>query len=185
MSSPLNSPIELPGSPSRSPPSSRPGSPRRRRQRPMSIDAMSPPRPSTSSNTSGRRLGLPRSQSTTGLDARARVQDAPSLVAPTPLPAVVAGAGTGVPVPRTMTLPSPQPSRASPPPATGRAWRFLPFSSHAAPVSAGATVVTPPVKRRKGEVVCLEYRTLDDRQMRRLEGRSDHRPVMGSYAVYL
>lgn len=56
-------------------------------------------------------------------------------------------------------------------------------------------------KRRKGDVVCLSYRTLDDRQMSRLEGgyflnskwltdqsgptgRSDHRPVMGSYAIY-
>lgn len=37
----------------------------------------------------------------------------------------------------------------------------------------------------KGEVVCLTYHTLDDRAMRRLEGRSDHRPVIGTYAVYL
>ncbi|KAF8484379.1 hypothetical protein JB92DRAFT_3028984 [Gautieria morchelliformis] len=40
-------------------------------------------------------------------------------------------------------------------------------------------------KHRKGDVVCLSYRTLDDRQMRRLEGRSDHRPVIGSYATYI
>lgn len=30
----------------------------------------------------------------------------------------------------------------------------------------------------------MSYRTLDDKQMRNLEGRSDHRPVIGTYAVY-
>ncbi|KAH8979602.1 DNase I-like protein [Lactarius hatsudake] len=38
---------------------------------------------------------------------------------------------------------------------------------------------------RKGDVLCLSYRTLDDRGMRRLEGRSDHRPVIGVYAIYV
>ncbi|KAH9848408.1 DNase I-like protein [Lenzites betulinus] len=38
---------------------------------------------------------------------------------------------------------------------------------------------------RRGDVVCLKYDTLDDRGMRRLEGRSDHRPVIGSYALYI
>ncbi|KAH9945499.1 DNase I-like protein [Epithele typhae] len=41
-----------------------------------------------------------------------------------------------------------------------------------------------PVHRR-GDVVCLKYDTLDDQGMRKLEGRSDHRPVIGSYAVYI
>lgn len=45
--------------------------------------------------------------------------------------------------------------------------------------------VIPPARPRKGDVVCLEYSTLDDRGMRRLEGRSDHRPVIGSYAIYM
>ncbi|KAI9440125.1 DNase I-like protein [Lactarius indigo] len=36
-----------------------------------------------------------------------------------------------------------------------------------------------------GDVLCLSYRTLDDRGMRRLEGRSDHRPVIGVYAIYV
>ena len=40
-------------------------------------------------------------------------------------------------------------------------------------------------RHRKGDVVCLSYRTLDDRGMRRLEGRSDHRPVIGVYAIYV
>ena len=43
----------------------------------------------------------------------------------------------------------------------------------------------PPPLHRKGDVVCLKYDTLDDRGMRRLEGRSDHRPVIGSYAVFI
>jgi hypothetical protein len=38
---------------------------------------------------------------------------------------------------------------------------------------------------RKGDVVCLSYKTLDDQGMRRLEGRSDHRPVIGVYAIYV
>ena len=49
--------------------------------------------------------------------------------------------------------------------------------------AAGGESSSPPP--RKGDVVCLSYRTLDDRGMRRLEGRSDHRPVIGVYAVYL
>jgi len=48
--------------------------------------------------------------------------------------------------------------------------------------SAGAAESSRP---RKGDVVCLSYRTLDDRGMRRLEGRSDHRPVIGVYAIYV
>ncbi|KAJ8462988.1 hypothetical protein ONZ51_g10550 [Trametes cubensis] len=45
--------------------------------------------------------------------------------------------------------------------------------------------VPPPPPPRRGEVICLGYNTLDDRAMRRLEGRSDHRPVIGSYALYI
>ena len=43
----------------------------------------------------------------------------------------------------------------------------------------------PPPQHRRGDVVCLAYNTLDDRQMRRLEGKSDHRPVIGAYALYI
>ncbi|KAI0671976.1 hypothetical protein C8Q78DRAFT_1078711 [Trametes maxima] len=43
----------------------------------------------------------------------------------------------------------------------------------------------PAPPPRRGEVVCLKYDTLDDRGMRRLEGRSDHRPVIGAYALYI
>lgn len=43
----------------------------------------------------------------------------------------------------------------------------------------------PPVVHRKGEVICLHYGTLDDAAMRRLEGRSDHRPILGTFSVYV
>lgn len=43
----------------------------------------------------------------------------------------------------------------------------------------------PPPPPKRGEVICLKYDTLDDRGMRRLEGRSDHRPVIGAYALYI
>jgi len=58
---------------------------------------------------------------------------------------------------------------------------------HGTSVVAGAGVGAESSSRppRKGDVVCLSYRTLDDRGMRRLEGRSDHRPVIGVYAIYV
>ncbi|KAF5382092.1 hypothetical protein D9615_004213 [Tricholomella constricta] len=92
--------------------------------------------------------------------------------------------------------PTPTAQHVSPPytPASipSSRWRFLPsFFSHAStqssislePLASGDVAPTPPP--RKGDVVCLSYDTLDDRGMRRLEGRSDHRPVIGSYAIYI
>ncbi|TFK50038.1 DNase I-like protein [Heliocybe sulcata] len=71
-------------------------------------------------------------------------------------------------------------------------WRFLPFLYRDAPPSHSTQDRPPtptaepiPPRPRKGDVVCLSYDTLDDRGMRRLEGRSDHRPVIGSYAIYI
>jgi hypothetical protein len=67
-------------------------------------------------------------------------------------------------------------------------WRLFPFLNRDAPDSPIEhrepipDHASPP---KKGNVICLSYNTLDDRGMRRLEGRSDHRPVIGSYAVYL
>ncbi|KAK0470028.1 inositol polyphosphate phosphatase [Desarmillaria tabescens] len=66
-------------------------------------------------------------------------------------------------------------------------WRFFPFLLH------GTSTVEVERERereresgrRKGDVICLSYDTLDDRGMRKLEGRSDHRPVIGCYAVYV
>ncbi|KAI0784455.1 hypothetical protein C8Q75DRAFT_778933 [Abortiporus biennis] len=87
--------------------------------------------------------------------------------------------------------PSVPPKDNSPP--TSNRWlnfNFLPFLSRDIPSSATtssppASVYLPPPPPRKGDVVCLSYGTLDDKGMRRLEGRSDHRPVIGTYAVYI
>lgn len=78
-------------------------------------------------------------------------------------------------------------------------WRLLPFfrrsPSHntTTPVDPDSisgeptdiTASPTTCKPRKGDVLCLGYDSLDDRAMRRLEGRSDHRPVVGSFAIYL
>lgn len=77
------------------------------------------------------------------------------------------------------------------PQSRGGMWGFLPalFSPSSSPAASTVELVPQepgtPRKPRKGEVVCLSYKTLDDQGMRRLGGRSDHRPVMGSFAVYL
>ncbi|KAF9466458.1 Endonuclease/exonuclease/phosphatase [Collybia nuda] len=87
---------------------------------------------------------------------------------------------------------SPIPSKDHTPTSSFR-WRFLPsFLSHTSSVTQSSTSIDPvasadipPILPRKGDIACLAYNTLDDRGMRRLEGRSDHRPVIGSYAIYL
>jgi hypothetical protein len=68
-------------------------------------------------------------------------------------------------------------------------WRFLPaFLSPTSPQS-NAVLEHPgsqvPSTHTKGDIVCLGYNTLDDHGMRRLEGRSDHRPVIGTYVISL
>ena len=75
-------------------------------------------------------------------------------------------------------------SQKDPPPtqtAASPRWRLLPFLTRERDSSAKVN----EVKQRKGEVVCLDYNALDDRGMRRLEGRSDHRPVTGTYILYI
>ncbi|KAJ7158921.1 inositol polyphosphate phosphatase [Mycena filopes] len=76
--------------------------------------------------------------------------------------------------------------------ATPSRWRFFPsFLSHTSTQSGSSQ--DPPLSidtvmsrtPRRGEVQCLNYNTLDDRGMRRLEGRSDHRPVIAAYVVYV
>ncbi|CAL1715956.1 unnamed protein product [Somion occarium] len=71
-------------------------------------------------------------------------------------------------------------------------WRnfsFFPFLSRDHPHLAAepeTTLEQPPAPPpRKGDVACLGYHTLDDKGMKRLMGRSDHRPVIGSYALYI
>ncbi|KAA1467365.1 DNase I-like protein [Dentipellis sp. KUC8613] len=82
---------------------------------------------------------------------------------------------------------SPNSSGESSPFNTPSRWRFLPFLSREHTEHKDIIPQHPvvPPRPRKGDVICLNYQTLDDRGMRRLEGRSDHRPVIGSYAVYI
>ncbi|KAH9178371.1 DNase I-like protein [Lactarius sanguifluus] len=60
-----------------------------------------------------------------------------------------------------------------------------PTPSSASSSGHDAVMNAVELRARKGDVLCLSYRTLDDRGMRRLEGRSDHRPVIGVYAIYV
>ncbi|KZT73474.1 DNase I-like protein [Daedalea quercina L-15889] len=115
---------------------------------------------------------------------------------------------TSVPLTQSQTMPPPRQDRWTPvglasehspalttAPATvtsptSRWFGFLPAFLHREgsipTISRPDSPVTPeqPPPRR-GTVVCLDYRSLDDAAMRRLEGRSDHRPVIGSYAIYI
>lgn len=108
------------------------------------------------------------------------------------------------PVGKTSTLVSPSLTLSSPlgleepastPPSTSAPvfrW-LLPFlykdTAHQGvpPPSPPAAIGPPPPPPlpKRGDVTCLMYDTLDDKGMRRLEGRSDHRPVIGSYALYV
>ncbi len=69
-------------------------------------------------------------------------------------------------------------------------WRFFSFMSQshspeASPRSSTVDLLAQGLPQpHKGDVICISYGTLDDSSMRQLEGRSDHRPVIGSYAVY-
>ncbi|KAI0090185.1 Endonuclease/exonuclease/phosphatase [Irpex rosettiformis] len=87
------------------------------------------------------------------------------------------------------SIPPPVPPKdflPSPTPVTSLWKSLLPFLSQNTPPEFPPTPETSPHPQpKKGDVVCLGYDTLDDRQMRRLEGRSDHRPVIGSYALYV
>ncbi|KDR76398.1 hypothetical protein GALMADRAFT_247864 [Galerina marginata CBS 339.88] len=111
-------------------------------------------------------------------------------------------ANTAFSPPPTAPLPSHYPPRRStafdsagsplfaerPQSATPSIWRFLPAflspTHNQGPVAVDAPQSLPPLPL-KGDVICLNYSTLDDRGMRRLEGRSDHRPVIGTYAIYV
>lgn len=90
--------------------------------------------------------------------------------------------------------PPPVPPKDSQQSHTSIFWRNLlpPFRSRDAPRLLSAGLETPPLQEpspapppRRGDVVCLGYHTLDDKGMKRLMGRSDHRPVIGSYALYI
>ena len=88
---------------------------------------------------------------------------------------------TPPPVPPKDPLPALQPVSS-----LWKNFNFLPFLRDNVPQipDRPATPNTPPVPEpHRGDVICLGYSTLDDRQMRRLEGKSDHRPVIGAYAL--
>ena len=98
----------------------------------------------------------------------------------------------------TASLSPSNPSANIPPPlppkdtlmVTPSRWRFLHFLSRdPAPtpteLTEPLTITADNTGPKKGDVLCLSYNTLDDKGMRRLEGRSDHRPVIGSYIVYI
>lgn len=79
-------------------------------------------------------------------------------------------------------------SPATTPQSSTRRWLFPFGSSSREPTPTPPTVSLPhveEVRHRRGDMVCLEYNTLDDRQMRQLEARSDHRPVVGDFAIYV
>lgn len=72
--------------------------------------------------------------------------------------------------------------------STSFVWGLLPsfLSPHHSPANSFVDLIPAELRQpRKGDVVCLSYGTLDDQGMGKLGGRSDHRPVIGSYAVYL
>lgn len=89
------------------------------------------------------------------------------------------------PVPPKDFLPHPAPVTS-----LWKSFSFLPFlrdgaTQSAVPERPPTLESLPPPSPQKGDVICLEYNTLDDRKMGRLEGKSDHRPVKGSFALYI
>lgn len=68
-------------------------------------------------------------------------------------------------------------------PAPGRPW-FLQLPSSVLNHTPLGLDFSPTMStRKKGEVTCLSYHTLDDREMVRLRGKSDHRPIIGVYSI--
>ena len=108
-----------------------------------------------------------------------------------PLPAIAAAMASSAGVPA-LPMPELDPQPMSPS-AGPRRWFSLQFLSvihnlHASPgpIPQAQQAIPPvPPLHRKGDMVCIAYETLSDKEMRRLEGRSDHRPVVGHYAVFV
>ena len=103
------------------------------------------------------------------------------------LPAAAEASSSGPP-PLPVPERDPKPVLAA---AGPRRWFSLQFLSTIHNLQAGpspaprTSQAIPPSRYRKGDMVCISYETLSDREMRRLEGRSDHRPVIGHYAVFV
>lgn len=191
-------PTDAPSPPDTRPPSPLPSNtPARRRRRPVSIE-ISPdlqfPPPLLSKSHSSMALNrqyqspthsppLPSSPPRPKTAVPVRARTAPDSQ-PTVSPSFPSSSGSSSP-----ELPPPTPPRDVAHNANVPRWRLLSFLArdpHESRASTPVSEILPtPTRPRRGEVVCLSYGTLDDRGMRRLEGRSDHRPVIGCYAVYI
>ncbi|KAI0048961.1 DNase I-like protein [Auriscalpium vulgare] len=179
--------------------------PPRRRPRPISVEAIAPsasagarPLPRSRSSTALRSLSpplasaQPRPKTANPVRARTAPDAFPSTFSPLSQSSgsSPASSGSGAHTSDYSSSASeaatPAPFRDPPP-----RWRLLSLLSRdtsdtrsTTPTVASESTVAP-TRARKGDVVCLSYGTLDDQGMRRLEGRSDHRPVIGCYAVYV
>jgi len=136
---------------------------------------------------------LPRTSEPVGVNGRLILPSAsmPPVLSPEHTPGLILkGGGPGSAKAKTGTTPGSGGGGA-----IRRVFSFFsgPFGIGQSPVTTaipedGQSVVVedpPPRGFIRGEVQCLSYATLSDREMRRLEGRSDHRPVIGQFAVYL
>ncbi|EJT99867.1 DNase I-like protein [Dacryopinax primogenitus] len=85
-------------------------------------------------------------------------------------------------------MPTLEPDEPRPSTSTGSSskwWRHLPGLLTRASAPEPCPVFPSQPEHHRGDVVVLSYKTLDDLQMKTLDGRSDHRPVIGSYAAYV
>ncbi|KAH7928268.1 DNase I-like protein [Leucogyrophana mollusca] len=142
-----------------------------------SDDAL-PPGPPTQNPDRHQMLRRSFTETTVHRPIDSLISDPPS--AP-PSPAIISEGlhDTPPPVPPKDPLPTPPASLSS-------RWRFFPFRRETSQtVVSQETMAGLLPHHPRGDIVCIDYSSLDDRGMRRLEGRSDHRPVIGSYAVFL
>lgn len=51
--------------------------------------------------------------------------------------------------------------------------------------AAHQTPLEAELPKQRGQVDCINYNSLTDYEMRKLEGRSDHRPVLGSFLAWI
>lgn len=183
--------------------------PRPRQSRSFSLPHVSPPdvAPSSSANgaltqdQSGGPLERPRSASASGtiggrLANEIAHENGPEETSISVQPSgkdhdgVPAESNASTSTTRATTTPPPNiPLRVTPSrrwfPILPRTNSLFPFeSSHAHSQSHGAGHHQTKVKRkRKGDMECLSYGTLDDESMARLRGKSDHRPIVGVYSI--
>jgi hypothetical protein len=157
-------------------------------RRPNSIDSV--PRPP-----------VEHSLTRSATDRKSKRRRSTSLALPRSRTLPVAIEATQTPAPAPVPLPLSPVTDSMPPPLLLKdirhvpsKWRlsFLPFFNRSQSTLPQDKLPAPdsPImqvkpKPRRGDVVCLSYDTLDDRGMRRLQGRSDHRPVIGNFALYL